>query len=99
MKTAVFVYESSQVPYVSEVQKRFGECEIIAVGADIEFLLEERGIPFCSARGMRATSTPERFARAKELGQNMLNTPSVGFFSYRGIHIRNLFTHALQDYL
>jgi hypothetical protein len=48
MKTAVFIYESVQVDALPDLLKELGAAEaydIIACGADIEFLLEEKNIP------------------------------------------------------
>lgn len=101
MKKAVFVYEPGQVSLVSQLitHPERGEYEVIAVGADIEFLLEKRGIAFKSARGMRTMHASDRMISAEDLGRTIFSSSELSFFQYRGVRYGELFTLALQYYI
>lgn len=102
MKTAVFIYETAHVAALGEFLKKLQPSEaydIIAYGADIEFLLEEKGIEYISIRQLRTISTPDRLIYVKKLGEKILNDDSFLFFSYRQISLAKLYVPALQYYL
>lgn len=102
MKTAVFVYEVAQVALLPELLVRAGvvsDYTVIALGADIEFLLEEKGIVYRSGKTLRTLSPHERLVMAKELGERALLGSDFSFFSHRGIHLGKLFMPGLQYFL
>src|SRR3990167_1741848 len=101
-KTAVFLYKPEQVEQLPALLARVpaGEAhELIACDLGIEFLLEKRGIPFVSVKEFRTTPSYVSLRHAKELGENIFNSPSFEFFSHRGISLARLFTPPLQYYL
>jgi hypothetical protein len=99
MKTAIFIYEASQIEEIPTLNKGVGEYNLFAVGADIEFLLEEKGIPFVSVRDHRTISTPERLMFARKVGENLMYDEAFSFFVYRGVSLARLYRAALQYYL
>src|SRR3989344_2150479 len=101
-KTAVFLYKPEQVEQLPALLERVpaGEAyELIACDLCIEFLLEKRGIPFVSVKEFRTTPSYISLRYAKELGENIFNSPSFAFFSHRGINLARLSTPTLQYYL
>jgi len=101
-KTAVFLYKPEQVEQLPALLERVpvGEAyELIACDLGIEFLLEKRGIPFVSVKEFRTTPSYISLRYAKELGENIFNSPSFAFFSHRGINLARLSTPTLQYYL
>jgi len=101
MKTAVFIYQATQVTKLPDLLTTLkgGEYPVIACGADIEFLLEEKNIPYCSARPLRRVSPSERLIVAKNIGETVLQAEAFSFLSYRGISLSRLLTPSLQYYL
>jgi len=102
MKTAVFIYETIQVKALSDLLKKLGATEaydIIACGADIEFLLEEKNIPYVSAHPFRAIPTTERLIHAKKIGEDIFDEPALSFYTYKGVSIGKLFVPSMQYYL
>jgi len=101
MKTAVFLYEPAHVGLLSSLPACApGEDRVlIACGADIEFLLEEKGAPFFSARSLRTTPVSERLQDAGRIGRVVREAPPLSVFSYRGVDLRSAFAPALQYYL
>lgn len=101
MKTALFVYEVPQTEAVATFLESVDSdtVDVIACGADVELAFDAKQTPYVSARTFRPTPTVERLTMAKELGQNLLQSPAMDFFSYRGIHIGNIFKPAVQFYL
>lgn len=101
-QTAIVLYEVSQVRRFMQMRTSaaFGEpWEVVALGADVEFALEERAVPFYSARGLRSVTSVERIALGEELGKRICTDPTFSFFSYRDIHAGSLFTMDLQWYI
>jgi hypothetical protein len=100
MKTAIFVFEAAQVALLPRLLETAGQAvEIIACGADIEFLLEEKKIPFRSARTMLTMHPYERLAHCNVLSQQIMETKAFAFFKHRDIDIAALFTPTLFYYL
>ena len=99
MKQAFFVYETDQVSQVEQYIEKVSECDVIAVGADVEFLLEKQGIAFRSARDMRLTPVQERLLYAEELGRILFSIETMPFLTYRDTHFGELFATSLQYYL
>lgn len=101
MKTALFVYEVPQTESIATFLETVDPdtIDVIACGADVEFALDAKQVRYVSARTFRPTATLNRLTTAKELGHNLLQSPSMAFFSYKDIHIGNLFKPAVQFYL
>lgn len=102
MKTAIFIYEVSQVESLPALLSRLVEGEqydIIACGADIEFLLEEKSIPFVSARPFLTLHPYERLLLGRQLSKKIMDAGAFSFFSHNNISLTNLYTPTLFYYL
>ncbi|MFI5260386.1 MAG: hypothetical protein ACHQU0_01150 [Candidatus Paceibacteria bacterium] len=104
MKTAILIYEIQQIrtlvdflASVSEEEKT--ELTVIALGADIEFLLEKEGVSFQSGRDLRSTSHLDCHINAEKIGREVLSDPAFSFFSYREVPLVNVCMPVLQTYL
>ena len=101
-KTAVFLYKPEQVEQLPALLARVSvgeEYDLIACDLGIEFLLEKKGMPFLSAKGLRGTASYKSLLSAKRLGEEIFASPGFSFFSHRGISLGRLFTPPLQYYL
>ncbi len=103
-KTAIFIYEKGQVQTLAELllstpEEKRKSLTVIALGADIEFILGERGIAFQSGRHLRTMPHEECMGYAEKLGREVLDDPSFSFFSYRSVPLVNVFMPVLQVYL
>jgi hypothetical protein len=103
MKTLLVIYQTAQVSRLEKVYSEFltndKEVEILALGADVEFLLKEKNIPHTSGRKFRRRTPPEHLFAAVQLGEQVLHDRRFKFFEYRGISLGELYTMAFQDYL
>jgi hypothetical protein len=102
MKTAVFIYYPAQIegllPLLARLQAT-DTCTVIACGADIEFLLEEKNVSYVSAKSLKRTSSIERLVVAKKIGEEILRSPAFSFFNHRSISLGRIYTPPLQYYL
>src|SRR5262245_48001575 len=73
--------------------------DIVALNADTEYFLEERGMAFVSGRALRTQVALKRIAFAADLGRDILAHPSLSFFVHRGITLGHLFESAFQEYI
>ena len=104
MKTAIFVSDVNQTESLSAFLATISDEErklhmIVALGADVEFELEERNISFQSGQDLRSTSHHVRLLYVRKFSQKMLNDSTFSFFSYKGINLLNTFMLPLQSYL
>ncbi len=103
MKTLLVIYQPAQVAPLEKAYSEFlasdQDVEVLAFGADVEFLLEEKNITYTSGRTLRKRTPPEHLLAAVQLGQEVLQDTRFTFFEHRGISLGELYTMALQDYL
>ena len=103
-KTIILAYEDAHVAEVADMavqMERSGEEAplVVALGLDIEYALEARGVTYMSGRAFRTISAGDRMARAGELGEQLTHDPALSFFTYKDIALGELYTVGLQDYL
>lgn len=100
-KTAVVIYKSEQVRLLPDlIASRAGEaCEVIACGADIEYLLEARGVAYRSAKEFLTLHPYERLRMAREMSETIMHDEVLGFFSHDGISLGRLYMPSLFYYL
>ena len=101
MKTGIFLYEPQQVERLSELPLPVlgEERTIIACNAEVEFLLEKLDMSFQSARDLRPTPVSDRLILGGKIGHTVLTNPHMSFFTYKDIHLGDLYTPTLQFYL
>ena len=104
METAILLYELRQIKPLEEFLSSIPEEEkkslmVIALGADIEFALEKRNIPFQSGRDLRKAAHFECLTHAERIGREILDDPTFSFFSYRNVSLTQVNMPVLQDYL
>ena len=102
MKNAILVFETGQLEmlagFLKDAQHDDGHC-VVALGADVEFLLEKQAVPFLSARSLRRTGHKEILSLAQRVMCGMCEDPLIDFFEYRGISIAKIYTLAFQSYV
>lgn len=102
MKTAVIVYQVAQIKMLERFMAgplyRQDTHMVVALGADIELALETLGIPFASGKNLRKCKHLEFVGYAERLGAQILDDPSLSFFTYRGVSLGDTFMFALQSY-
>jgi hypothetical protein len=104
MSRAFVLYQPAHVADLTEVRKKHPSTPeesipLIALGADVEFLLEDKSEAFISGRAFRTSSPPQRLVLAKRIGAQLLSNPALAFFAHEEISLGELYTFALQDYL
>lgn len=72
---------------------------ILALDREIEYLLDEKGVAFISARGYRGTEQLARITCADEYVSTLFASSAWSFFAYRDIRIGPIITFILQEYL
>ncbi|MES2203229.1 MAG: hypothetical protein V4474_02850 [Patescibacteria group bacterium] len=104
MKTALVIYEARQIRVATEkiaslsVEER-SQYTIIALGADIEFRLEEQNISFVSGRNFRKTLPVERLSYAQHISWALCTDPALTFFAHRGVSLGRVYAAAVQEYV
>lgn len=99
MKTAIFIYKTGQIAELPELLETIeGKYDVIACGADIEFLLEEKDIPYRSVRDARTVSAKDRSLISIDLVEALLQSDELSYFSHRNIHLGRLFFPAFFYY-
>jgi hypothetical protein len=103
-QSAILIYELQQIHVLTDFLSSISEQEkaaltVIALGADIEFLLERQGISFQSGRDLRNVTHLDCHIHAEKIGREVLNDPTFYFFSYRSVPLMNVCTPVLQAYL
>lgn len=98
MKTAVLLYEPEHAERLSALPPVLSgeERTVIAVGADVEFALEERGIAFRSARGFRSNDTQKQLVYIRTAVDTLVQDPRLSFFAHRGFNLGKLYAPALK---
>lgn len=104
MDTIALIYESQQVRSLVGYYAALSHTEkegfrVVALGADIELLLEEEGIPFTSGRTLRRLPHFECLTTAEAYAKKILDQPNFSFFIYRNISLVPVFITVLQEYL
>lgn len=97
LKRVVVVSELSHVadlkPYLTD------STTILALDREVEYALEEQGIPFISAKDYRGTKQFDRIIAAERFVQELFSKSEWSFFTYRNIPLGTVFTFVLQEYL
>ncbi|MBI5003541.1 hypothetical protein HZC00_00390 [Candidatus Kaiserbacteria bacterium] len=102
MKSALLFHDPGQIDLLTSLLSTTAQGEsptVVAMGADVEFVLEKRSIPFYSARDLRRTGHVERLVLAEKLAHESFEDPLFNFFSHKNIHIGKIYSVALQTYL
>lgn len=71
--------------------------DVLALDAEVEYRLEEKGIRYLSGRMFRDSEPVERIVFADEYAQQ-LKSSAWDFLAYRGVSLGALFAFPLQDY-
>ncbi|MBC7836237.1 CDP-glycerol glycerophosphotransferase family protein [Acetobacteraceae bacterium] len=103
-KTAIFIYEEGQVPFLKNMLSVFSEAEkkdsiVIALGLNVEYALKAQNILFDSGRGLRTVSHEESLDYAEKIGREILDDPTFSFLSYRDVNLVDVFVPVFQLYV
>src|ERR1043166_9452486 len=98
IQKAIFIYEPEQIPVLEQVLNHARDgFAVVALGLDVEFELEAKGIACISGRELRKTSTPERMAYINAAVEKLVT--ELDFFSYQGVPFGRVFAPTLKEYL
>jgi hypothetical protein len=101
MKTAIIIYDVSQIEELSKLLSRLMPDEtydLVTFGADIEFLLEEKKISYVSARDMATLDPYERLVLSRKISESLMLSDAFSFFTHQGVNIARLFIPNLFHY-
>ncbi|HEY4501186.1 MAG TPA: glycosyltransferase [Candidatus Paceibacterota bacterium] len=91
MKTAIFLYETSQLASLDALIAKWsggGETPIIvSLDAEIDFALEKRGGPFISGKALQNRTAPAACMRADELTYALCDSATLSFLRYREVSL------------
>lgn len=103
MKTAVILYEISQLVLLDGLMAKRGEGGaaplIVSLDAEIDFALEKRGIPFISGKTLQNRTAPATYVRAEEIIRGICTNPALSFFQYRGVSLLESLRFSIHVYL
>lgn len=91
MKTAIILYEVEQLASVDALLTRYmegGEVpRIVSLDAEIDHVLERRGMPFISGATLQNRSEAAAFLRADTLTREIFESGVLSFLSYRNVSL------------
>lgn len=100
MNTArIALYDPGQMDALREARISMPDAQVVALTREVEYALEQKGVPYVSARGLKSRGAVERIVYGQKLGESILGHASMGFFAHRGISIGALYTPVLQEYI
>ncbi len=96
----IFVYEPGQIQTLEALLPHRGtDAEIVAMDMEVEYLLQEKNIPFVSGRRYRETETLEHMKFTEQFIENLFKRKDWQWFSYRNIPLGRIFAFPLRQYL
>lgn len=103
MKTAVILYESSQLAVLDDLiaKRSRGDVAplIVSLDAEIDFALEKRGVPFISGKTLQNRTAPTTYVRAEEIIREICTNSALSFFQYRGVSLLESLRFSIHVYL
>lgn len=103
MKTAIILYEVSQLTSLDALIKKWsdgGEApQLVSLDAEIDFALEKRGIPFISGKTLQDRVSPAAYVRADEVAHAMFDDERMSFLTYRNVSLLDSLRFSTQVYL
>ncbi len=102
MKTAIFLYETSQLASLDTLISTWGgggvAPTIVSLDAEIDFALERRGVPFISGKILHDRETPAPYVRAEEFTRALFDDEKLSFFKYRCVSLLDSLRFSMQVY-
>ncbi len=103
MKTAIFLYETSQLASLDALLAKYGEegkaPAIVSLDAEIDFALEKRGIPFTSGKTLQNRAAPLAYIRAEEIIRTLFDNERLSFLRYRNVSLLDSLRFSTHVYL
>lgn len=89
MKTAIFLYELGHLASLDALLAKWGtgieKPIIVSLDAEIDYVLEKRGIHFMSGKTVQNRIAPSAYMRADEITWDMCESEALSFLTYRNI--------------
>lgn len=101
MSTIVFIYELGHMELLYSFlssERDTSSCVVVALDAEVEHVLTERGVAFESG-GVYRSNDAQPMLKAEEWTEKLLGDARWSFFTYRGVSFPMLYFHPLQSYL
>lgn len=103
MKTAIFLYEPSQLAsldaIIARLDKEGREPQIVSLDAEIDFALEKRGVPFISGKTLQNRTAPSTSMRADEVTRALYDHEAMSFLKYRNVSLIDSLRFSTQIYI
>src|SRR3989344_335861 len=91
MKTSIILYEPEQLASLDALIARWGTGNnkpyIVSLDAEIDYVLEKRGMAFISGRTLQNRVAPDSFMRTDVLTRELCENEHLSFLYYRGISL------------
>lgn len=103
MKTAIFLYEVSQLASLDALIAKGSEGgetpTLVSLDAEIDFALEKRDVPFISGKTLQNRATPLAYVQAGEIIRILFDNEKLSFLQYRNVSLLDSLRFSTHVYI